>query len=99
MSDQDKPLFEGIDEYERTYAPEELPEDDPEYKRANLDKGPGESNTSDLEPPIAGPVGVLGTAPTGAIVPIIKPKDQGVSNIDDEESSPPYEDETPEEEA
>src|SRR6266851_5153840 len=95
MSDQDKPLFEGMDEYEREYAPEELPEDDPESKRAKLDKGPGAGETTDLAPPIAGPVGALGTSPTGAMVPIIKPKNQGVS--DTEESSSAHEGEMPDE--
>jgi hypothetical protein len=72
MSDQDKdqrPLFQGMDEYERTYAPEELPPDDPERRRAEAEAEGDSSEASDLEPPSAAPVGTLGTSPSGAMAP------------------------------
>jgi len=72
MSDQDKdqerPLFEGLDEYERTYAPEQLPRDDPERQRAEEDEQ-GSVGAPDLEPPSAAPVATLGTSPSGAMAP------------------------------
>ncbi len=34
----DEPLFQGMDELERTYAPDELPEGDPERKRVRADE-------------------------------------------------------------
>jgi hypothetical protein len=97
MSDQDKPLFQGMDEYEREYAPEELPADDPERKRAHLDKSPGEGGSSDLTPPGAGPVATLGTSPSGEMAAIIRTKDQEAA--DAEADSSKGEDVTPEDEA
>ena len=53
-----QPLFQGMDEEERIYAPEELPEDDPERTRSELDEGnsaapvndePDASDTADDE--------------------------------------------------
>jgi hypothetical protein len=73
MSDQDKdqerPLFQGMDEYERTYAPEELPADDPERLKAESEAMGHIDEGSDIEPPSAAPVGTLGTSPSGAMAP------------------------------
>ncbi len=70
MSDQDKPLFQGMDEFEREYAPEELPLDDPARARARIE---GDHDTDAdaalLEPPAAAPVGNIGTSPSGAMAP------------------------------
>ncbi len=57
MSDQ--PLFQNMDEEERIYAPEELPEGDPEETRAHLEEGHGTPFAT--EPPVAAPVANLGT--------------------------------------
>jgi hypothetical protein len=97
MSDQDKPLFQGMDEYEREYAPEELPADDPERKRAHLDKDPGEGGSSDLTPPVAGPVATLGTSPSGGMAQIMRNKDQEEAEADTDSS--PGEDVPADEEA
>ncbi len=64
MSDQ--PLFQNMDEEERIYAPEELPDGDPEQRRVSLDEG-SRHMTLDLEPPAAAPVANLGNAPSGAM--------------------------------
>lgn len=58
MSDQ--PLFQNMDEAERIYAPEELPEGDPEAVRARLEEGRSPASTP--ETPAAAPVANLGTA-------------------------------------
>ena len=58
MSDQ--PLFQNIDEEERIYAPQELPEGDPAEARAHLEGGHPAALTP--EPPAAAPVANLGTA-------------------------------------
>ncbi len=97
MSDQEKPLFQGIDEYEREYAPEELPADDPERQRAHLDKSLGEGGSSDLTPPGAGPVATLGTSPSGEMAAIIRTKDQEDADADVDTS--PGEDVPPDEDA
>jgi hypothetical protein len=96
VSDQDKnqerPLFEGMDELERIYAPEELPPDDPEQQRAQLD--------DQSEPPSAAPIGTIGISPSGAMVPVnIGPKDRGASGDSDTEAdSSADEGETPDDE-
>jgi hypothetical protein len=37
--DDERPLFQGIDELERTYAPQQLPPDDPANKRVRAEEG------------------------------------------------------------
>ena len=67
-----RPLFQGIDEFERTYAPEELPPDDPEAKRARIE-GETETDTVDtsesVEPAIPAPIAAIGTSPSGQMAP------------------------------
>jgi hypothetical protein len=96
MSDQDKPLFQGMDEYEREYAPEELPAGDQERARAHMDRTPGEAGSSDLTPPGAGPVATLGTSPSGEMAAVFRTKDQEEAEVDADTS--PGEDVPPDEE-
>jgi hypothetical protein len=42
-----QPLFQRIDEEERVYAPEELPENDPERTRSELDEGNSSAPVND----------------------------------------------------
>jgi hypothetical protein len=60
-----RPLFQGIDEFERTYAPQELPKDDPEGQRARLDDDTNYTDPSDLQPPKPAPVASVGSSPSG----------------------------------
>ena len=67
----EKPLFEGMDELERTYAPQELPADDPERARVSADEG-GNGGVREYtlnEPPSPAPVANIGTAPSAAAAP------------------------------
>jgi hypothetical protein len=68
--EEERPLFQGMDELERTYAPEELSPDDPEYARVRADEGgkfiPGYAGE---EPPAAAPVANMGNAPSAAAAP------------------------------
>ncbi len=67
---EDRPLFEGIDEFERTYAPEELPPDDPEGERARIE---GDADTVDtsafVRPPSPAPIASIGSSPSGEMAP------------------------------
>lgn len=66
----ERPLFEGMDDLERTYAPQELPPDDPERARVTADEGRDASAGYDLdEPPSAAPVANAGNAPSAAAAP------------------------------
>jgi hypothetical protein len=57
----ERPLFQGIDEFEREYAPEELPPDDPEQARVRADEGSGTFDaTAFNEPPEPAPVANVG---------------------------------------
>jgi hypothetical protein len=85
--DQEEPLFQGIDEYERTYAPEELPPDDPERKRAVKDEE-SDAGATDLEPPSAAPVGTLGTSPSGAMAPVNEGREKRPAPIEVETDAP-----------
>jgi hypothetical protein len=42
-----RPLFQDMDEQERVYAPEELPEDDAERTRSELDEGNASAPVND----------------------------------------------------
>jgi hypothetical protein len=64
----DKPLFQGMDEFERTYAPQELPSDDPEHQRVVADEGDVNDPTL-TKPPIPAPVANMGNAPSAASAP------------------------------
>ena len=66
----DKPLFEGIDDYEQTYAPQQLPPDDEGQQRARLEGDTDSVDTSaQIEPPAAAPVANMGNAPSAAMAP------------------------------
>ena len=68
--EDEKPLFQGIDEIERTYSPQELPEDDPDQARVRADEGGDTGDASRMEePPAAAPVANLGNAPSAAAAP------------------------------
>src|SRR5690242_1988592 len=70
--DDDKPLFQGIDEYERTYAPQELPEDDPERGRVRAEGEDMDESAGGLveeEPPSAAPVASPATSPSSVAAP------------------------------
>lgn len=64
----DKPLFQGADEAERTYAPEQVPS---ERKRVVADEGADRvQQTAPDEPPPAGVVASTGASPSSnAAVP------------------------------
>lgn len=69
---EDRPLFQGVDEYERTYAPQELPADDPERVRVRAegdetDESAGASTLEDT--PSAAPVATSGTSPSSVAAP------------------------------
>ena len=84
-----RPLFQGIDEFERTYAPQELPEDDPERQRVNLDEGMSFTEPTDLEPTSPAPVASAGSSPSGGMAtPGVAPRDEGAAadNIEDKAS-------------
>lgn len=66
----EKPLFQGMDELERTYAPEELSPDDPERVRVQLEEGADASGGYTAnESPDPAPVANIGTAPSAAAAP------------------------------
>jgi hypothetical protein len=67
--DSEKPLFEGIDEYERTYAPEGLPADDPGAVKARLEGDVDVGNDAASAPPDPAPVAVIGTSPSSMAAP------------------------------
>jgi hypothetical protein len=67
--EDERPLFQGIDELERTYAPEELPPDDPDAARVRAEEGEQRAGSYSLEPPEPAPVANLGTAPSAAAAP------------------------------
>lgn len=64
----DKPLFQGMDELERVYAPQQLPPEEGENVRARLEEG-GEGGPAFGEPPAPAPVANLGNAPSAAAAP------------------------------
>jgi hypothetical protein len=67
----DKPLFQGMDEFERTYAPEQLPEDDPARARVRADEG-GDAPTGAYEmeePPSPAPVAGIASSPSAQAAP------------------------------
>ena len=80
--DDDRPLFQGMDELERTYAPQELPPE--EQTRVRAEEGPGGRADDDrggptlLEPPEPAPVANVSTTPSSwAAPPNIGDEDQG----------------------
>ncbi len=65
----DDSYFQKLDELERTYAPEQLPTDDPEQLRVRAE---GDSTASGLtlnEPASAAPVASVGSSPSGSSAP------------------------------
>jgi hypothetical protein len=75
MDEQDNaPLFQGMDEFERTYAPQQLPPDDPAQARVVADEGAlddtaGAGHAGLHEPPEPAPVAVIGTSPSSVAAP------------------------------
>jgi hypothetical protein len=66
----ERPLFQGIDEFEREYAPEELPPDDPEQARVRAEEGSGAgAGTFFDERPGPAPVANVGTSSTAEAAP------------------------------
>ncbi len=67
----EKPLFEGVDEFERTYAPQQLPADDEARVRVEADEGGDAASSAGdgNEPPIPAPVASMGNAPSAAMAP------------------------------
>jgi len=70
----DKPLFQGADEQEAIYAPQQVPA---EQARVKADGG-GDVPDSANEPPAAAPVANMGNAPSAAAAP-----PDGQRNADD----------------
>ncbi len=64
----DKPLFQGMDEFERTYAPQQLPPDDAEKARVVAEEG-GVDDPTLSEPPSPAPVASMGNAPSAVAAP------------------------------
>lgn len=65
MADNNRPLFQGIDEEERIYAPQQLPANDPERARVNADEKGDDTPAYELnERPSAAPVANVGTSPS-----------------------------------
>ena len=87
----DKPLFEGMDEYERTYAPQELPPGDPDQVRVQVEGDAGEVGPlSNAEPPAAAPVASPGSSPSSVAAPPNIGPDDGVGAPGDPDSQAGY---------
>lgn len=86
MSNKDEePLFQGIDELERTYAPDELPEDDPQRKRVRADEEDDAGRGYNLDDPTV-PRPIVSVAPaSSATVPsgTVAPPNIGVEHAED----------------
>lgn len=61
--------FQKLDEMERTYAPEELPADDPEQLRVRAEGDADASGLTLNEPPSAAPVASVGSSPSSSAAP------------------------------
>jgi hypothetical protein len=72
----DAPLFQDLDEQERTYAPQQLPPEEQDRVRADE----GMTYMPPNEPTSAAPVANLGNAPSAAMAP---PDD-----VDDHQGAP-----------
>lgn len=100
MSEKEEPLFQGMDEMERTYAPEELPDDDPEKKRVRADdSGDAKRGYKLDEPTVPRPIATVGTSSSGTVPSgTIAPPILGVGGGDEDEAQEKEtasEDETP----
>jgi hypothetical protein len=83
----DEPLFQGMDELERTYAPEELPEGDPERKRVRADEEDDAGRGYNLDDPTV-PRPIVSVAPgSSATVPsgTVAPPNMGVERVDEDD--------------
>jgi hypothetical protein len=68
MEENDRPLFQGIDDFERTYAPQELPADDPDHARVDAEgDDPITATLTDIPDPA--PVAHMGNAPSAGAAP------------------------------
>jgi hypothetical protein len=66
----DRPLFQGLDEQEKIYAPQELPASHPERQRVEADEqGRNIPAYEQNERPAAAPVANAGNAPSAAMAP------------------------------
>lgn len=94
MSNKDEePLFQGIDELERNYAPEELPEGDPDRKRVRADEEDDVRRGYNLDDPaVPRPIATVGTAssgtvPSGTVAPpnigVVRGEGDDVAGTDD----------------
>jgi hypothetical protein len=86
MSNKDEPLFQGMDELERTYAPEELPDGDPAKRRVNADEeGETDRGYNADDPTVAKPIVSVAPA-SSATVPsgTVAPPNMGVEPLDEE---------------
>ena len=87
----DKPLFEDIDEYERTYAPQELPPNDPDHARVRVEGDTGDIGTpASAEPPEPAPVASPGSSPSSVAAPPNIGPDDGVGAPGDPDSQAGY---------
>jgi hypothetical protein len=83
----DEPLFQGMDELERTYAPDELPEGDPERQRVRADeedtagRGYNIDDPSVPRPIVSVPQGSSATVPSGTVAP----PDMGIEPVDEDD--------------
>ena len=83
----DEPLFQGMDELERTYAPDELPEDDPERQRVRADEEENGGRGYNIDDPSV-PRPIVSVAPaSSATVPsgTIAPPDMGIEPVGDDD--------------
>ena len=89
MSNKDEePLFQGIDELERTYAPGELPEGDPERTRVRADEEDDAGRGYNVDDPTV-PRPIVSVAPaSSATVPsgTVAPPNMGVEPAEDDAS-------------
>ena len=87
----DKPLFEGIDELERTYAPQQLPPDDPEHTRVQVERDASEVGAPDpAGPPEPAPVASPGSSPSSVAAPPNIGPDDGVGAPGDPDTQAGY---------
>lgn len=65
----DKPLFQGMDEKEQVYAPEDVPGTHIPPTERDVGGTAGSDSAVANEPPAAAPVANIGSSPSGAAAP------------------------------